>query len=60
MGAISVEKVNGEVMISSPGWRRRRSLALVRAHAMPIATSPGVAVRRLVALRVARRVAAGE
>ena len=27
MGAISVENVMGEVMISSPGCRRRRSIA---------------------------------
>eukprot|EP01046_Picozoa_sp_COSAG06_P023009 COSAG06_NODE_1811_length_8317_cov_7.969944_8_plen_65_part_00 len=37
--------------------RRRRSLGSARAHAMMMAASSGVAVRRLVASRVARRVA---
>ena len=39
--------------------RLMRSLGSVRAHAMMMAASSGVAVRRLVASRVARRVAAG-
>jgi len=46
MGAISVEKVNGEVMISSPGWRRRRSMASRSADDPELTITPWLLASR--------------